>query len=224
MIENWPFGDLTPMKYGLIAADPPWNFKAGKSNRSTENHYPTMKIDEIRAMPVHLLAAPDCALFLWTTPPFLKQSLSVMDAWKFRFVSIAFTWLKLKKNHSDEFFMDKDMFISLGHTTRKSSEVCLLGKRGRPPRLNKDVQEVILAARREHSRKPEQFYKRAERLYPGPRLELFSRTDREDWDTFGNETGKFNSSTNSDLPSINGNQPDPTPTTAGEADHGHINE
>ena len=119
--------------------------------------------------------------------------MQVMEAWKFRYVSYAFTWLKLKKGHADEFFLDKDMFVSLGHTTRKSSEVCLLGKRGRPPRLNKNVQEVILSARREHSRKPEEFYRRAVRLYPGPYIELFSRTDREGWDHYENETGKFSS-------------------------------
>ena len=180
-------------KYGVIAADCPWRFKAGKSNRSVENHYPTMALDQIKALPVWELGAENCALLLWTTPPFLRQSMSVMEAWKFRYVSYAFTWLKLKKSHSDEFFLDKDVFISLGHTTRKSSEVCLLGKRGRPPRLNKDVQEVILAARREHSRKPEEFYRRAVRLYPGPYIELFSRTDREGWDLYGNETGKFSS-------------------------------
>lgn len=192
---NWPFGDLQPGHYGLIAADPPWQFKAGKkSRRSAEKHYPTMPLADIKDLPVWELAAENCALLLWTTPPFLRQSLDVMAAWRFRFVSIGFTWLKLKKAHADEFFMDGDMFISLGHTTRKSTEVCLLGKRGRPPRLNRDVEEVILAQRREHSRKPEQFYARCQRLYPGPYVELFSRTEREGWHTFGNETGKFNRS------------------------------
>ena len=167
-------------------------FKAGKSNRSIENHYPTMPLSDIKAMPVYELAAEHCALMLWTSPPFLKQSLAIMEAWKFRFVSIGFTWLKLKRGQSDQMFMDRDVFISLGHTTRKSSEVCLLGKRGRPPRLNKNVQEVILAARREHSRKPEQFFARCEKLYPGPYLEMFSRTDRPNWTTHGNQVGKFN--------------------------------
>jgi len=192
-IEKDPLAGLTRGHYGLIAADPPWQFKAGKkSRRSAERHYPTMPLADIKALPVHELAAENCALLLWTTPPFLRQSLDVMQAWRFRFVSIGFTWLKLKKAHADEFFMDGDMFVTLGHTTRKSSEVCLLGKRGRPSRLQRDVGEVILAQRREHSRKPEQFYARCQRLYPGPYLELFSRTERQGWDTYGNETGKFN--------------------------------
>lgn len=209
MSTDWPFGGLQRHGYGVIAADPPWRFKAGnKSSRSAERHYPTMPLPDIKALPVHLLAADDCALLLWTTPPFLKQSMEVMAAWRFRYVSIAYTWLKLKKGHSDEFFMDGDMFVSLGHTTRKSSEVCLLGKRGRPARLNRDVEEVILAARREHSRKPEEFYRRTQRLYAGPYLELFSRTDREGWSVYGNETGKFNSTASSIVSTSHGDNVD----------------
>lgn len=198
---DWPFQSR---HYGTIAADPPWKFKAGRSDRSTENHYPTMPLADIKVLPVADLAAKDCALFLWTTPPLLKQSLEVMEAWRFRFVSIAFTWVKLKKSQADTLFIDNDIFISLGHTTRKSTEVCLLGKRGRPARLNMNVPEVILARRREHSRKPDQFYKRCEDLYPGPRLELFSRMDRDGWDSYGNETGKFGRASDSAIPPVDG--------------------
>ncbi len=185
------FEGLPRKHFGLIAADAPMRFNAGKSNRSFENHYRTMPLADIKAMPIYELAAENCALLLWTSPPFLKQSLEIMAAWKFRFVSIGFTWLKLQRRHAHQVFLDKDVFISMGHTTRKSSEICLLGKRGRPPRLNKNVGEVILAARREHSRKPEQFFQRCEHLYPGPYLELFSRTNREGWTAFGDESGKF---------------------------------
>lgn len=194
-----PFADLQKHHFGLIAADCPMRFRAGKSNRSIENHYPTMPLDEIKALPVHTLAAEHCALLLWTSPPFLEQSLAIMKCWKFRFVSIGFTWLKLKKGARDQMFLDQDVFISLGHTTRKSSEVCLLGKRGRPQRLAKNIGEVIIAGRREHSRKPDEFFKRAERLYPGPRLELFSRQDRKGWTVYGNQTGKFNGAEDSEV-------------------------
>ena len=190
--SDWPVG-----KYGIVAADPPWHFRAGRSSRSTENHYPTMHIDEIRALPVRDLAADNCALFLWTTPPFLELSLTVMHAWHFRFVSIAFTWLKLRKSHRDSLFIDGDVFVGLGHTTRKSSEICLLGKRGKPARKDRNVHEIIIAARREHSRKPEAFYQRVPRLYPGPCIELFARETRPGWEPWGNETRKFNASPDS---------------------------
>lgn len=185
------FEELKGQKFGLLSIDPPWRFKAGHSDRSTENHYPTMTIPEIKALDIKSLAAPDCALFMWTTPPFLALSIDVLKAWQFRYVSVAFTWVKLRKSHRDTLFLDGDMFVGLGHTTRKSSELCLLAKRGKPKRLDCNVHEIIFAARREHSRKPEAFYERAARLYPGPKLDIFSRTERVGWTSVGNETGKF---------------------------------
>ena len=185
------FESLEGQKFGLLSIDPPWKFKAGHSARSTENHYPTMTIPEIKALDIKSLAAPDCALFMWTTPPFLALSIDVLRAWQFRYVSVAFTWVKLRKSHRDALFLDGDMFVGLGHTTRKSSELCLLAKRGKPKRLDRNVHEIIFAARREHSRKPDEAARRMEKLYPGPKLEIFARTSRPGWTAWGNETGKF---------------------------------
>lgn len=54
-------------KYSVILADPPWAFRAwsdkGKG-RSAEQHYPTMRLEDIKALPVADLAAGDCVLFL----------------------------------------------------------------------------------------------------------------------------------------------------------------
>ena len=41
------------------------------AGRSAESHYPTMSIEDIRALPVSELADRDCALFLWITFPML---------------------------------------------------------------------------------------------------------------------------------------------------------
>jgi hypothetical protein len=38
-----------------------------------------------------------------------------------------------------------------------------------------------------HSEKSDEAYHRMERLYPGPRLELFARKKRDGWKTWGNE-------------------------------------
>lgn len=67
----WPDG-----KYGLIYADPPWRYEnppMGGGNRSIENHYPTMALEEICALPVEKLSADDCILLLWTTAPKLEE-------------------------------------------------------------------------------------------------------------------------------------------------------
>ena len=52
-------------KYPIIYADPPWRYSAKKVQGAAENHYPTMSIEELCALPVADLAAPDSALFLW---------------------------------------------------------------------------------------------------------------------------------------------------------------
>lgn len=190
LIEDGIFRGLPRRHFGVIMADPAWTFRAG-GDRGPSQHYETMKLADIKAMPVRELAAPDCALLLWTSPPLLKQSMSVMDAWGFRYISTGFVWVKLRKRFRDALWFDDDVFIGLGFTTRHSSEFCLLGKIGKPKRLAKDVPEVILAARREHSRKPEQAFQRAARLYGGEKLELFSRESRPGWHTWGRERGKF---------------------------------
>lgn len=56
-------------KYSTIYADPPWAYRTYSKKgqgRSAESHYPTMCIEDIKALPVGELAAKDCALFLWS--------------------------------------------------------------------------------------------------------------------------------------------------------------
>jgi N6-adenosine-specific RNA methylase IME4 len=65
------------------------------------------------------------------------------------------------------------------------------GHYGAPRRLSKGVREVVLAPRREHSRKPEEIYPAVESLVAGPYLELFARQHRAGWDCWGNQTSHF---------------------------------
>ena len=51
-------------KYPIIYADPPWRYSAKKVQGAAENHYPTMSIEELCALPVAELAAKDSALFM----------------------------------------------------------------------------------------------------------------------------------------------------------------
>jgi N6-adenosine-specific RNA methylase IME4 len=77
--------------------------------------------------------------------------------------------------------------LGLGFTTRKNVELCLLGKRGRPPIRAHDVRELIVSPRRQHSRKPDEQYERIERLCDGPYLELFARQQWPGWVAVGDE-------------------------------------
>lgn len=191
-------------RYGLIAADPPWHFKARTalktrnfdSARDAEKHYPTMGIDDIKALPVKAVAAKDAHLMLWTTGPCLPLAFDVIKAWGFKYSSVAFTWIKLRKTVDARQFrvvrlMESDLHVGLGLTTRKNAEFCLLGRRGNAKRVSKKVREVILESVREHSRKPEQFYERAVEYAAGPYLEMFARQQRPGWDAWGNDTSKF---------------------------------
>lgn len=163
-------------------------------------HYDTMSLDQIAALPVKELAAPDCALFLWVTGPFfaIGAHIPVMRSWGFRPSALGFTWVKLKANADDRLFLGAaDLTTGTGFTTRKNAEFCVIGKRGRSVRQDKGIHEVILEPQREHSRKPECFYKRL-RAYVGadaPICELFARTRREGIDGWGDQLGMFNSVT-----------------------------
>ena len=70
---------------------------------------------------------------------------------------------------------------------RANTEPCLLATRGEPRRLSADVHQVVIAPVGEHSEKPDEVYRRIERLYPGPYLELFARKPRDRWRDWGNE-------------------------------------
>ena len=113
--------------------------------RSAESHYPTMGIDEIRALPVAELAEKDCALFLWVTIPCLLEGLSVLQAWGFQYKTIAFVWIKQNKKADS-------LFWGMGYWTRSNAEFCILATRGSPKRQSAGVHQVIVSHIEEHSK------------------------------------------------------------------------
>ena len=68
-------------KYQVIYADPPWRYQRKRGAGVAENHYPTMSVKELCALPVQNLADHDCALFLWVTLPMLREVWSVIESW-----------------------------------------------------------------------------------------------------------------------------------------------
>ena len=171
-------------KYGIIYADPPWHYRVYSNKvagRSAESHYPTMTIEEIQALPVSELADKDCALFMWITFPLLKESLSVLSAWGFKFKTIAFVWIKQNRK-SDS------LFWGMGYWTRANAEFCVLATKGKPKRMAKNVHQVIVSQIEEHSKKPDEARRRIVRLMGDlPRIELFARQKTAGWDVWGNE-------------------------------------
>lgn len=183
-------------KYRVILADPPWAFETWShrgQGRGASQHYPTMKTEEICAMPVADMAARDCVLFLWGTWPHLPDALRVIEAWGFTYKTCGFVWVKQNMGRVTLWADFNDLFLGLGYGTRGNTEFCLRAARGSPKvkEASRDVPQLIMSARRAHSRKPDEQYERIERLYAGPYLELFARQQRQGWDAWGNETSKF---------------------------------
>lgn len=181
--------------YRVIVADPPWNFATYSARgraRNADRHYPVMSLPDIKALNVGALAAPDCHLFLWSTSAHCAQSLDVLTAWGFKLSGLAFVWLKLKPTAGPPYSWGPDSFaVGMGLTTRKNAEYVFLGRRGSPKRKARNIRDLIFSRRREHSRKPDAFYDQVEAYSDGPYLDLFARQSRPGWDSWGNESTKF---------------------------------
>jgi N6-adenosine-specific RNA methylase IME4 len=124
----------------------------------------------------------------------LLSLVEIVRPWGARYSARAFIWIKIKQSAANglPFGLTADsLHRGMGYTTRKNAEDCLVFKVGGPKRLAADVDEVILAPVREHSRKPDEAVERIECFCAGPRVELFAREARPGWDSRGDEVGKF---------------------------------
>jgi N6-adenosine-specific RNA methylase IME4 len=170
--------------YNIIYCDPPWEYKVWSQKgqgRSAENHYKTMSLSDICALPIEKIAARDCALFLWVTFPTLPYAFELIRAWGFSYKTVSFVWVKKNKKADS-------LFWGLGHWTRANAEICLLATKGKPQRISKSVHQVIMTPIEAHSKKPEEARRRIVELMGDlPRIELFARNQTEGWDVWGNE-------------------------------------
>lgn len=195
--------------FKVVSADPPWDF-ANYSERGEEKnakkHYECMSAAAIAAMPVEILAADNCALFLWCTWPLMPSWMRVVEGWGFQYAGLAWEWVKFNPETGKYAF-------GPGYGTRKNLEPCLLATRGQPQlgtaleffgvtddragtRAVRDfIQtmpvECVRAPRREHSRKPDEHFTRIETMFDGPYIELFARERRKGWASWGNEIDRF---------------------------------
>ena len=116
-------------KYNIIYADPPWSFSSkelqtynGKRFSSIEKHYLTQSKKWIEELLVNNIAKNDCALFMWVTDAHLKDGISTIESWGFKYITVAFVWEKKTKNNKT--------VANLGAWTMKNYELCLLGTKG----------------------------------------------------------------------------------------------
>ena len=162
--------------WGTVLADPPWDFddQAGRMRCP----YPTMSDDDLRALPVGSIAAPAAHLYLWVTSAHLELGLELVRLWGFTFKS-EIVWVKTKNDGTG-------IRIGGGHYLRKAHEICLFAAR-KQTGIVRNIPSVFMAPRTEHSAKPARVHEIAEKLSPGPRIELFARQPREGWSVWGNE-------------------------------------
>ena len=148
----------------------------GSEGRKVENHYPTMTLEEICALPVSELATEHAVLYLWATAPKLAEALKVIEAWGFSYRTCG-VW-------------DKEV-MGMGYHFRDQHELLLVAKRGDmpAPAFGNQFPSVYRERRTEHSRKPDFFYELIERAYPTlPKIELFARgAARPGWVVWGNQ-------------------------------------
>lgn len=188
---NWDLSGLVPLSHDFIMADPPWkyeNWSKKGEHKNASSKYNCLKLEDIMSFPLSNFAQKDCCLWLWATNPMLRQSLQVMDAWGFKFVT-AGHWVKYTFNKQSK---KRSLGFGTGYCLRSAGEPYLIGKIGRP-RFANNVRSVVEGLRRDHSRKPDEAYEHAERLCPDAmnRLDLFSRQARSGWTAWGNEVHKF---------------------------------
>jgi N6-adenosine-specific RNA methylase IME4 len=163
--------------FDVIAIDPPWNYGTSfdADGRRVANPYPEMTQEQLKALEIP--AKDNCVMFLWTTQKFIWDAKELLDTWGFTYRSMI-VWDKEK--------------IGMGDLIRMQCEFCLVGIKGSPVfKDNHSVRDIIREPRREHSRKPEEFYRIVDSLCAGRKLDFFSREERTGWFSYGNDTKKF---------------------------------
>jgi N6-adenosine-specific RNA methylase IME4 len=131
-----------------------------------------------------LIAAKDCALFMWIVWQKLPEALDLLAAWDFTYKATAFVWVKTSKNATAIALDGDGLHWGKGYWTRANTEVCLLAVKGAP------MHEVIVAPVAEHSQKPDCVHQKIEALVLGPYLELFARKPVPGWTCWGQEIEK----------------------------------
>ena len=179
---NYTYGK----KYRTIYADPPWQFANRTGKMAPEhkrlNRYSTMKLEDIKHIPVNEIADAKCHLYLWVPNALLPEGLEVMKAWGFEYKT-NLVWEKVRKDG----FPDGR---GVGFYFRNTTELLLFGIKGennRTEQAGRSQVNLIRSIKREHSRKPDEFVSLIENCSVGPYLELFARGDRNGWDMWGNQ-------------------------------------
>jgi len=199
--DRWPWGALKPFFYDLGVIDCPWPTKMRSpkgEGKSFARHYGAMSFEQIKKLPVGQLFDRNAVLVMCCTSPLVLyggdpekhykdanagRSLpgECLHAWGFRYVGLV-PWLKRRSKGG--------VAYGTGYRFASATEPFIVGITGSP--LTVRQRNFIDGLAREHSRKPEELYAWCENFVPGGRyVEIFSRTARRGWDTWGEQAGHY---------------------------------
>lgn len=185
-------------RYDLLSVDPPWEFEVWSDKgdeRSASSLYPVLDLDELKALPMQNIMKPDCVVCMWAITPMLPQAWELGTTWGLTYKTLAFAWIKRTVT-------GEHWHMGMGYWTRANVELCFLFTQGNPKRDDKGVRQLIAEARDlgqmdlfppiiervgAHSVKPDESYRRMERLVDGDYVDVFARQKRAGWDAIGNE-------------------------------------
>jgi N6-adenosine-specific RNA methylase IME4 len=178
--------------FPVIYADPPWQYDFVQvKDWGVDNHYDTLPLGQIKfykdgdGRPIQEKFAKDAVLFLWATPPKLRDAMEVIEAWGFQYITQA-VWVKNR--------------LGMGYWWMQKHELLLLAKKGNfpAPKTGNRPPSIITAKWNGHSKKPLKVYRMIEEMCPVPEiirgngrdyyLECFARgPKRRYWAGFGYE-------------------------------------
>ena len=177
-------------KFSTILADPPWQFQNRTGKMAPEHkrlsRYHTMKLQEIKDLPVEAIAEDRAHLYLWVPNALLAEGMQVMENWGFKYKT-NLIWYKIRKDGGPD-------RRGVGFYFRNVTEMVLFGVRGKNIRTlqpGRSQENIISSRKREHSRKPDEQYDLIESCSWGPFLELFGRGTRKGWTTWGNQAEEY---------------------------------
>ncbi len=169
-------------RYRTIVADPPWHIKRAPGGANLrkgeplgpELPYPTMALDEIKALPVRDLAEADAHLYIWTVSQYLHDTPDVVRAWGFK-PSAILVWCKPAGGF-------------VGGTFYPNIKYLMFCRRGSLATRRTVNSRWFEWPRGRHSAKPDAALDLIEQVSPGPYVELFARCARFGWDYWGDES------------------------------------
>ena len=146
--------------------------------------------------------APEAHLYLWCVNSYssgytngISDGLDVCRAIGFKPIT-NILWCKPQNNPTPYGLRASEICIfATRHRKGFHREIMYGGTENQESVAQKTLKTSLdwfIANRREHSRKPEQFYQLVEKRSQGPYLELYARKERKGWTACGNEKEKYN--------------------------------